>query len=379
MLTDVFEFHAFCLTATGTRLDQYARALEQAVTPGAIVLDVGSGSGILAFMASRLGARHVYAVEEHPQAIGLGARLAKSLGLSDRVTFITGSIFDLAPTERADVVVADIHGPFGLQEGGFSALADAHARWLKPGGALIPQAIELLVAPVEAPDLYARRVDVWRRTVHGVALDPIRALAVNCAYGSRFRAADLLSPTASLAQTPLGTGAAARLRGRSEFTAVRRGTLHGICGAMRSTLAAGITLCNAPGDDETTEFACAFLPVDEPVAVEAGDQIVIEVTAHDGAEFRWVVDVATRRAGSMRFQHATLLSRPEGTDWFRRLSDSYKPRLTQKSELELALASQFDGTRTAADLDTWLADRWPDGMAAQARSRLLKAAIERFG
>ena len=379
MLTDVFEFHAFCLTATGTRLDQYARALERALKPGALVLDVGSGSGILAFIACRLGAHHVYAVEEDPQAAGIGARLARSLGLSDRVTFINGSIFDLAPAERADVVVADIHGPFGLQEGGVSALADAHARWLKPGGVLIPQAIELLVAPVEAPDLYARRVDVWRRTVHGVALDPIRALAVNCAYASRFQAADLLSPIASLAQTPLGTGAAARLGGRVEFTAARRGTLHGICGAMRSTLAAGITLSNAPGQDETTEFACAFLPVDEPVAMEPGDSIVVEVTAHDGAEFRWVVDVETRRAGSTRFQHATLLSRPEGADWFRKQSDAYKPRLTQKGELELALASQFDGTRTAADLDTWLASRWPGGMAAPARARLLKAAIERFG
>ena len=90
-------------------------------------------------------------------------------------------------------------------------------------------------------------------------------------------------------------------------------------------------------------------------------------------------DVDTRRAGSTRFQHATLLSRPEGADWFRKQSDAYKPRLTQKGELELALASQFDGTRTAADLDTWLASRWPGGTAAPARARLLKAAIERFG
>ena len=342
--------------------------------------DIGAGTGILSFMASRLGARHVYAVEAADSA-DLGERLARSAGLADRVTFIRGSSFDVDLPERVDVIVADVHGPFGLQGEGWSALLDAHARWLAPGGTMLPLAVELMAAPVEAPTAYGRHVDVWRQSVHGIALDPIRTVAVNQAYGMGVTPDQLLAPMSSLGRFDLASAPTPRAGGRLRFAINRDGVLHGVCGALISTIAPGITISNVPGDDDTSHFACAFFPIEEAVPVTSGDMVDVDITTFDGVEARWTVTVTPRAPGvPLRFDQTTLQSLPLSSGRLRKHRSDYRPQLTERGALELSLLSRFDGTHTAAALDAWLAGRLPAGSAvAGRRSRFLKATIERCG
>ena len=51
------------IVADQVRTGAYLRALEAVVKPGQVVLDIGTGVGLLAIIACRLGARKVYAVE----------------------------------------------------------------------------------------------------------------------------------------------------------------------------------------------------------------------------------------------------------------------------------------------------------------------------
>ena len=51
------------LLSDAHRTESFGRAVAEVVRPGDVVLDLGSGSGILALIAARLGARQVYAVE----------------------------------------------------------------------------------------------------------------------------------------------------------------------------------------------------------------------------------------------------------------------------------------------------------------------------
>ena len=75
------------MIADRVRMEAYAEALRQAVKPGSVVLDLGSGAGIFALLACRLGARHVYAIEPS-DIIEVGREIAAANSYSGRITFV---------------------------------------------------------------------------------------------------------------------------------------------------------------------------------------------------------------------------------------------------------------------------------------------------
>src|ERR671910_456561 len=85
-----------------------AEALE--VGPGDTVIDVGCGSGVLSFVAARLGAHRVIGCDISEEAVEIARRNAKSLGLEDTCEFRVGSLLDPVRDLRADVVIGDVSG-----------------------------------------------------------------------------------------------------------------------------------------------------------------------------------------------------------------------------------------------------------------------------
>src|SRR5689334_15245373 len=125
------------MIADGVRTAAYAEALRRAVKPGAVVLDIGTGTGIFALLACRSGARRVYAVEPDP-AIQVARATAEANGCADRITFLQDLSTRLTLPESADVIVADLRGVLPLFGHHLPSLADARRRHLAPGGTLIP-------------------------------------------------------------------------------------------------------------------------------------------------------------------------------------------------------------------------------------------------
>jgi ribosomal protein L11 methyltransferase len=103
------------------------RALERHVRPGASVLDVGTGSGILAIAAALLGAGHVLAVDIDPTAVEVARENCSANGVE--VVLRAGAL-ESRPGQF-DVVVANISAPANI------ALAPLFGASVRPDGILI--------------------------------------------------------------------------------------------------------------------------------------------------------------------------------------------------------------------------------------------------
>ena len=100
-------------------------SLERHLKPGMTVLDIGTGSGILAEAASKLGAGRVLASDTDQQAVDVARENFERARIT--VELSTGSAPDF-PAALADIVLANISPAW------ISDLADDWVRVLKPGG-----------------------------------------------------------------------------------------------------------------------------------------------------------------------------------------------------------------------------------------------------
>ncbi len=85
-----------------------ADALE--IEPGDTVIDVGCGSGVLSFVAARLGAERVVGCDLSPEAVEVARANASRLGLEDRTEFRVGDLLEPVGDVRAQVVIGDVSG-----------------------------------------------------------------------------------------------------------------------------------------------------------------------------------------------------------------------------------------------------------------------------
>jgi protein arginine N-methyltransferase 1 len=302
---EVLNYHRFLLTRTGDRLERYQRAIAQAISPGDVVVDLGSGTGILGLLALRAGASRVYAIEESP-ALDLARALAAAHGVEERFTFLNrrSTLVDLP--ERADVLIADTGDLFVMEPGGLRAIADARQRMLRESARIVPESVEFVVAPVEAGDLYEQTIDAWTRTVCGVDLSGVRPFACNNCYQATVPAEVLLGNSASVARVCLGeTAPEPLLSGTADLRISRAGTLHGVCGWFSARLAPDIAVDNAPGS-HGTNYPQALFPIEKPVTVDRGDTIRVCLQSHDALELRWNVEARRRGKTIARFDHSTL-------------------------------------------------------------------------
>ena len=114
--------------------------LEDRVRPGMRVLDLGTGSGILAIAAAKLGAGSVLAVVVEPQAVTVAEQNAARNGVAAVVRVAHGSLganwpFPEPPVRLADLIVANIHARVLID------LAPAIAAALRPEGVAVASGI----------------------------------------------------------------------------------------------------------------------------------------------------------------------------------------------------------------------------------------------
>ena len=104
--------------------------VEEIVRPGMEVMDIGTGSGILAIAAAHMGARHVLASDIDPVAVRVARENAQINGFADVIDCETGDLLEVAKAP-ADAVIANIIADVII------SIAAPVKSFIKPGGAFI--------------------------------------------------------------------------------------------------------------------------------------------------------------------------------------------------------------------------------------------------
>ena len=269
------------------RTDSFAAAIKEVVQEGDEVIDVGTGTGLLAILAAKAGAKKVYGLDESDIA-EVAKTLVERNGLTDVVDIVrcNASNFDLGNT--TDVIVSEWLGLLAFAEAMLDDLIVARDANLKPGGTMIPSEVDVLLAPVSCPDLYNREgPGFWREPIHGIDYSILEELEQNQELSLQIRlpAESMLAKGQPMVSLNLATASSEDPweRGELEFQMERGARLDGFVGWFSMQLSPSVRLDTGP-DSPLTHWLQIHFPF-KPFNVEAGQILKVRYTLDRSEEY----------------------------------------------------------------------------------------------
>jgi type II protein arginine methyltransferase len=269
------------------RNDALLKSIAAAVRPGDHVLDIGSGTGLLAMAAAQSGAARVTTCEANPVLAEIARQVIDEHGYSDVITVLPRWSTDLDADRdlggKVDLVVSEIVDCGLIGEGLLPTVRHARKHLLAPGGRMVPGAAKLLgrlVSSAAAAGL--NRVD----TVGGFDLTGLNLVSTNGHFPLRTatRRHRLVSPAVELAAFDLFTDPLTDETRRLTLPVTESGLVHGLVAWFELDLGDGAVLDNAP-ENVTSHWGQAFVAFDRPIAVRTGDVVAVDLTWADGRLF----------------------------------------------------------------------------------------------
>lgn len=288
------EYHR-TLIADRVRMAAYRAALERVIKKDqSVVADIGTGTGVLAMLAAKLGARKVYAYEK-AEIGGVAERLVK-LNKLRGIEVIPARSTEIIDPPRVDIVLTETFGNYALEEFLVETMNDAMARHLKPGGVLIPRALEQFACPVIAPRVW-RELTVWDSVGDELDFTPARTMSLNNAYVRTIPASELLDGGRTAARWDhLDFHVRNRMsrKGRVQWRAARAVTVYGLALWWRAELAPGILLATSPLAP-ATHWEQLYFPALEPLALASGHTLMADLRSRSseegGTDLAWTLVV----------------------------------------------------------------------------------------
>ena len=369
------------MIADKARFGAYADAIERAVSPGDVVVDLGCGPGIFALLACRAGAKRVYAIDAG-EVIHFARQLAAANGFADRIEFIHGDSRQFQVSEPANVIVSDVRGALPLFADALPSIEDARERFLLKGGIQIPQRDTIYAAIVETPDFYKRLASPWKDAGRGLDLTPALSLVLNSVYKVRSQTSQLLTEPQTWCTLDYTAHLNARAGTKLRFQATRSGTGHGVTAWFETQLFEDIGFSSAPGIMGSI-YGQGFLPWLEPVALEPGQEIEVDLHADPvGGDYvwRWNTKIAAHKGQPARvFQLSTFEGAQFSAERLRKRETDFVPMLSESGQVERWLLEAMNGSTPLQEIAQAAADRFPNVFRRQDDAfRRASALVEKF-
>ncbi|KAA3607526.1 MAG: methyltransferase domain-containing protein [Planctomycetota bacterium] len=275
------------------RVRAFDQALEATVKKGDTVVDVGSGTGILAFLAHQRGAGKVLGLEVSDIIEAARSTQEKNFPDADIQFLRVDAHRGRLPKDKADVLVCELLGNFGLEEQIVPILRRLRDRMLKPGGKMIPDRVDLMACPVDSDEVYDQLCG-WGRRYRKIDFSAFQPLAFNRVYhlaeGEKVR---FLAEPSHIKSLDLYTIQRAPRRLEANFEVSRGGRFHGMVTWFRARLAPDLWIDTSP-KARHTHWGQVFFPCSEELQLCKGDRIHFKLHLDENQEerhWKWNVQV----------------------------------------------------------------------------------------
>ncbi|MEZ5165230.1 MAG: 50S ribosomal protein L11 methyltransferase [Acidimicrobiales bacterium] len=377
----VYSLHQFGeMILDEVRMAAHLGALQAAISPGDVVIDIGTGPGTIAMLCVRLGAGHVYALDPDP-AVRLARQAVRRNGMEDRITVIEGVSQDFSPPNPVDVIVSDLRDRLPLNGSHIRTIVDARSRLLRPGGAQIPRRDTLYAAPVSHPAAYDDLVAPWATERFDLDMRDVRTKVLNRHDAYRAEPEHLVAAPAAWGSIDYATVVDPDLRGECGWMIERDATVHGLEVWFDADLGFGFGYSNAPGAPDLV-YGTEFFPFAEPLDARAGDRVEVRLEArHVKDTYLWRWSTTHRREDEVRvsFTQSDLqgsLDDPRTTLWRQR--PEHVPSLSPEALATHVVLEAFRRGESVAAATRSLDDAAVDGYAGDQAAAFVAALSARY-
>lgn len=315
-----YDFHELMLQDK-LRMVAYEKAIKEVVKPGMTVVDIGTGTGILAKWALDAGAKKVYGIEVNKDRIPLAVKRMKNAGYSDRFQLFNDLSYKVELPEKVDVILSEILGNLADNEDMTPILNDARKRFLKRGGKILPRFIETFLVPVSSEMAYSQ---IKNKKCKGVnkkynLQDLLSKLEIKNQFDIYY---DVVLPKGSYLGKPkifqkFGFNGKDRAiyKTKTKFKIIKSGLFTGFKGFFIAKLS-NKTVLDISGEDiikrKTSDcWKHCYMSVEDPFMVNKGDIIVLNYSRYypqkRNSPFRqcysWNGEVARNKKTIYKFNH----------------------------------------------------------------------------
>ena len=343
------------------RMNAYAAALQRAVQPGSVVVDIGAGTGILSLLACRFGAARVYAIEPD-DAIHVARENAAVNGLAERIEWIQDLSTNVRLTEKADVVVSDLRGILPLLGKHIPSIVHARRNFLAEAGRLIPERDVLWMALVELRD---EDSVVWAPGQFGVRLEAGRKYVANSMRKVRARPEQLVTAPASCGALDYRTIESAAFSGGIESAVTRDGCASGVVVWFDTQLLDDIGFSNAP-DQPRAIYGSMYFPLAQVVEVSAGDRATLHLQAMPtDTDYIWQWDTEIRSATGPKAElhQSSFFGQPISAARLRKRADGFVPALNLQGSIDARILEGLRHGKPLGDIARGIAAEYPEKFA----------------
>lgn len=276
------------------RVGAYARAIAKVVTPGMTVVDLGSGSGVLARLAAQAGAGDVISIEVEPDINEL-AKSVDALLAPGKIERYVGRIEDFYVNRPIGLVVSELIGGLGDDEGMSSSLhrfRRNNDQWVGRDTIWVPRSLRVFASVVELPLSFSRHLEGIAATV-GLVPNRVKGgpLLASCFEPLKVVSSDWVHAfEVPCSGEKVGTPYAVEL----SFRMVRRARRPALAFAVDCELTRDVELRTGNVVNPPTTWGVPVVPIAGNKVKKAGAELKLGLTLDWSPERGCVVEVDSR-------------------------------------------------------------------------------------